>query len=284
MKSLLIDAGNSRLKWGVYHQGYLVPGVAVNYQDGQLLYQQLKQVWQSLAEDNLRPTNILLANVAGTRVIEALERWREDIQNSAAMVKDESRLTIVNIAAQANAYGVINAYRQPAALGADRWASLVAARHYIAGDTCIIDCGTALTVDVLAANGEHKGGIIMPGWEMMKKNLILKTEGISEVVQENTREEIPLLGCGTGEAVEAGCAAACAGAIEHIVSQYQQKTGTELQCILTGGAADRLLPLLKIQDVPSNIRNEPDWVLMGLAVISDNIIESGQKNNSGQIA
>jgi type III pantothenate kinase len=289
--SLLIDAGNSRLKWGIYHQGRLKPGAVVNYQDGNL-YQQLVEAWQSLVATNQRPDRVVLANVAGANITEALDRWRKDFQNSVAMlkggtVKDGFQLTIVPIASQADAFGVKNAYRQPEALGADRWAGLVAARHHIKGDVCIIDCGSALTIDVLAANGEHKGGIIMPGWEMMKTSLIMKTDGISEKVREKSQEKTTLLGCDTSEAIEAGSAAGCVGAIEYIVHQYQQETGTELQCILTGGAAPLLLPLLNRQDMLTNLRYEPDWVLKGLviisdAMISDTMVESVQVNDPGQ--
>lgn len=287
MTTLLIDAGNSRLKWGIYRQGLYEPGTALSYQKGPL-EQQLKEAWLELIEVNQKPARIVLANVAGARVTDALESWREDIQNSIAMtkdemVKDESWLTIVNITALANAYGVKNAYSEPAKLGADRWAGLVAARHYIDGDVCIIDCGTALTVDVLAANGEHKGGVIMPGWEMMKKSLIMNTEGISQAIHEESRELTPLLGSNTGEAIEAGCYAACAGAIEHIIRQHQHETGAELQCVLTGGAAPRLLPLLGALDILGKVRHEPDWVLKGLMVISDSINETDQLKDSGLI-
>lgn len=280
---LLIDAGNSRLKWGIYHQGRLEPGAGLIYQK-ESLDQQLGVIRQSLAAGNHWPEVIVLANVAGASVADALEHWRDDFRNGYPAVKDESQLTIVNIIAQADAYGVKSAYRRPSALGADRWAGLVAARHYIEGDSCVIDCGTALTIDVLAANGDHKGGIIMPGWEMMKKSLVMNTDGILEVSHETSQEISSLLGCDTAEAIEAGCGAACAGAVEHIVGRYQHNSEAELQCILTGGAAHRLLPLLGNLDSMTKIRHEPDWVLKGLAVISDNIIESGLRNDSGQTA
>jgi type III pantothenate kinase len=279
MTTLLIDAGNSRLKWALCHDGQLEKGDPVVYQWSSL-QQQLTEAWQSFPKKNISPTKIILANVAGQRVSGALSRWRDESLSKVLPVKETGEVTIEIVVAQANAYGVINAYKLPEALGVDRWAALVAARHHIKGDACIIDCGTALTVDIITAEGKHVGGVIAPGWEMMESSLVSNTKGVI-----SGESDVPeLLGQSTQQAVQAGVSAACAGAIEYVVQRYQDKKGRALTCVVTGGAAPLLLPKLLLSKFAGTFHHEPDWVLKGLAVISGNPTEEALVNSSGDLS
>src|SRR3546814_17254315 len=60
-------------------------------------------------------------------------------------------------------HGLRNAYREPERLGVDRWLAMIAAWHTHRGAACIANAGTALTVDVIDAQGQHLGGIIAAG-------------------------------------------------------------------------------------------------------------------------
>jgi type III pantothenate kinase len=274
--TLLIDAGNSSLKWALCHKGQLIKGDPVVYQEG-ALEQQLSEAWQCFPKKNLNPTKIILANVAGQRVLDALSRWRDDALNATLAVKETGGVTIEIVIAQANAYGVKNAYEQPETLGADRWASLIAARHSIKGDACIIGCGTALTVDILTAGGEHMGGVIAPGWEMMKSGLVTNTNGIT-----SGEGEVPeLLGQSTQQAVQAGISAASVGAVKHILQRFENDMGTVFTCIVTGGGAPLLLPQLLSLKYAGVFQHEPDWVFKGLAVLSGNPLNESFVNDSG---
>jgi acetyl-CoA C-acetyltransferase len=80
--------------------------------------------------------------------------------------------------ASAERAGVINRYQQPERLGADRWAALIAARHRQAGPQLVVSAGTALTADMLDAQGVFLGGIIAPGLRLMQQSLAAGTAGL----------------------------------------------------------------------------------------------------------
>lgn len=278
MNTLLIDSGNSSLKWALYHQGRLEPGKPVILQhphQAPLLSTQLSAVWSSLMEMNHSLDRIMISNVSGQWVMDALYHWLGDYLKQASSVKDAEGVTIDNVIAEGSAFGVQNAYEEPSLLGADRWAGLIAARQLVPGNSCIIDCGSALTIDVLSKAGEHMGGTITPGWEMMKKSLVRGADAILDEIVNGEQSGSSLLGKNTRDAVEAGIAAAAAGAVNHVIQRYQKETGLQLQCVITGGGAQKLLPKLLLQNPEGVFQHEPDWVLKGLAIIADGTVNKG---------
>ena len=116
-----------------------------------------------------------------------------------------------------------NAYLAPGDLGADRWVAMIAAHHQVEGAVCVFDCGTAITVDLVAASGEHRGGLILPGIDMLVETLQVNTAGI-RLPDEATLTD--LLGRGTREGVTGGTqqllAAACAWALHLSVARQGQ--------------------------------------------------------------
>lgn len=127
--------------------------------------------------------------------------------------------------------GVMNAYVEPARLGVDRWLALIALRAR-AVDVCVVDCGTAITLDVLRADGQHLGGYILPGLSMMAGVLLHETRRVR--FDPDAIAEGLTLGRNTGEAVKHGALAAVVSLIEKIVA--------ERSCVLvlTGGDAVRV--------------------------------------------
>src|SRR5690606_2659551 len=83
------------------------------------------------------------------------------------------------VSARPEGFGVINAYAAPERLGADRWLALIAARRIEPGAVCVVDCGTAITIDVMHADGVHLGGLIMPGLGFTRRMLVEAAHGIS---------------------------------------------------------------------------------------------------------
>jgi type III pantothenate kinase len=245
--TLLLDAGNTRLKWAITRGDCLLMGEPVVYCQPDWT-EQLDAFWQELPA-NVAPTRALLAGVAGSDVTAALVQ----------QVKTRWEVTIQNVISSAHDCGVRNAYAHPERLGADRWAALVAARHYCDGPTCIIDCGTTLTVDLLDADGVHRGGIIAPGLNMMRAGLRSGTAGLSKATLPPTG----LLANDTGSAMAAGVHAAAAGVVEGMTRRCHALTGLVLHRIITGGDALAVLPWLE-----GNFRHQPHWVLKGLAVIA----------------
>jgi type III pantothenate kinase len=264
MKTLLLDAGNSRLKWALCEHGELSQQGGVEYEWPRLAAQ-LDASFTTLAVATGRLDGVLLCNVAGNKLEVVLRKklathWLPTDESAVHRVQETTSLTIKNVIAQADAYGVRNAYQQPAQLGADRWAGLVAARQHCVGLTCIIDCGTALTVDVLTEEGVHAGGIIVPGMEMMIESLIENTDGIASSGQA---EVSPLAVTNTADAVQAGVVAAMRGAVQQMLQYCRDEIGEEPTCVLTGGKAERLLSAL-----PSDTIYDPDWLFKGLAIIA----------------
>lgn len=246
---LLIDAGNSRMKWAVYGDGRLTGVDSLEYQT-QSLSTQLQKCWSHFQDSSNVPQRILMSNVAGTPVEEAVREWA-DIQTPQVAVE------IVIPSRQA--HGVTNAYQDPESLGADRWAAMLAARQETTNAVCVVDCGSALTIDILDAEGKHHGGVIMPGMHMMVKSLMSETN----LQHPNEPDRAARLGVDTGSAIHAGITVALTGAILQTLDYARSLLDCELDAIISGGNAEHLLPVL-----PEGFRYEPQLVLKGLAILA----------------
>ncbi|OGT21933.1 MAG: hypothetical protein A2V90_05485 [Gammaproteobacteria bacterium RBG_16_57_12] len=149
----------------------------------------------------------------------------------------------------------------PDRLGADRWAALIAVRQRIEVAACIVDCGTAITIDVLSGQGEHLGGLIVPGIQMMRNSLASGTKGVRS--SENAMSKVSLLARDTGAAVFGGTLYAAVAVIDRVISDVSEAMNMELTCVLTGGNAPEVKPLLAHACI-----YEPDLVLQGLARVA----------------
>ena len=236
--NLLIDSGNTRLKWAVLQNGELMSRhVLVNQQ---LTRHELIVAWKGLT-----PERLAIACVSNAPLLElvravALELW--------------PGIDMIQVHSQAHAFGVHNAYRQPEKLGVDRWLALVAVQHFYRQAACIVDCGTAITVDLIDADGNHQGGLICPGLTLMKKSLAAGTEALP--FDETNYGAGPANF--TVAAIYSGTLAAAVGLIEHVLSRQ----ANPMLVIVTGGDAE----LIAVQ-----LANRPivdaDLVLRGLAVV-----------------
>ena len=157
MSYLLIDIGNTFLKWGIYLQpgGGDTATAQSHVRDyGRVLLDEIPMVmaeWRKLP----CPERIVIASVAGTRVVNpvlrALEVWPD--------APDPHW-----ISSRAQQCGITNGYLNPAALGCDRWAALIGTRSLIGERAAlVVVCGTATTLDMLSPDGRFMGGGIMPG-------------------------------------------------------------------------------------------------------------------------
>ena len=231
---LAIDCGNSRLKWGV-HDGarWLAQGL--------LDYAELPGLAGLLAVQP-RAARAVAANVAGPRVGEAV----------AAAVASLG-LPLLWAKSRSAQHGVSNLYHQPEQLGADRWAALVGARA-LHQDACLVVCaGTATTVDVLDADGNFQGGLILPGAELMCRALASGTA--QQPLAEGKFAGLPR---NTMDAIVSGCLHAQAGAVERMYEQVAALPGA--LCLVSGGAAGQLFELLRLPK-----RRVDNLVLEGLA-------------------
>jgi type III pantothenate kinase len=255
---LLVDAGNTRLKWGLLGDRGIQNSQAITWQADRLS-QQLQDHWQAMGQASLQ--RIVLSNVAGKQMMDAILAWAEEQAGHSG-----KPLKVEVVQAQASAYGVINGYTEPVRLGVDRWLGLVAARAQVAGASCIIDCGTALTVDVLSTEGRHLGGIIAPGIALMKHSLRHNTADLAAAGNAVTADG---LGRDTPSAIQAGVMAAVSGAVLQVIHVAEAKLASSPTLVLSGGDAPLLLPVLRDALAPEyEIRHEADWVLQGLAIVA----------------
>ncbi|MCL2590799.1 MAG: type III pantothenate kinase [Betaproteobacteria bacterium] len=215
---LLIDAGNSRIKWRLVGENVHASGSCTHNAPNGL----------AACIETPGITRVLGCNVAGSAKGEAL-----------AVIVARRGLTLEWISSGAQRCGVHNMYTHPGQLGTDRWAALIGARGYHhSRDVLVVMAGTATTLDILSADGRFTGGHILPGVELMRQAL------------SNGTAQLPLTGGryrnhprDTADAIVSGCLHAQAGAIERI---FHHMDAPGSVCLLSGGAADEIEPLLDI--------------------------------------
>ena len=215
--TLCLDAGNTRLKYGVHD------GRAWRAQ-GALDHAETERLLALLM--TLPPTRIVACNVAG-------EAMRARIEARASQLN----VPLSWLRANAAVGDLRNGYDMPAQLGADRWAALIAARALGDGATVVVLAGTATTIDLLAADGGFQGGLILPGLTLMRQSLARHTADLPEA--RGVFRERPT---NTDDAIVSGALHATLGAIERMRAQL----GSATQCLVSGGAAAALLPHLAL--------------------------------------
>lgn len=240
---LCIDAGNSRLKWG------LCESLRNTDKDGCIWracgvmdYATAGPLVLPLLE---RPQRLLACNVAGADVAARIDALATTLAVPLAWFRSSAAMA-----------GVTNGYDIPAQLGADRWAALIGARALHTGPALVVMAGTATTIDVLDAGGVFRGGLILPGLDLMRRALVQNTAGLSPA--QGGYREIPTH---TDDAIISGSLAATLGAIERMAQHvFRDIVHTDFLCLLSGGAAGQLAPYL---DFPH--RAVDNLVLEGLA-------------------
>lgn len=241
---LLVDMGNSSIKWAILENEQLSSAQRIPYDSNSLT-----RAWLELPVPS---QGIWISNVAGAEKAEVIKHW----------IKTHWGVQANFIKSTSYQSGVKNAYYNPEQLGVDRWLALLAARRLEKGAVCVIDCGTAITLDVLFANGNHQGGLIIPGLTTMQKALLSNTDllvSLNEHVQAH--KEQAFLAQDTHTGISLGSLYAVIGFIEYIKNQFE-KQGNPLKLILTGGSVVALEPFLQ-----KPYRYIPDLVLQGLQTI-----------------
>jgi len=229
--NLLIDIGNTFLKWGLFRNGSSGDARENRLESGHALLAEIPALALQFAKFRA-PAQIIISNVAGTRVRSTIIRVLEVWSNAP------SPYWLIPLAEQC---GVINRYRNPAQLGSDRWAALIGARELLgAKPALVVVCGTATTIDFLAASGEFKGGVILPGVGLMLRSLHENTAALPDADGEYVDNPTQ-----TVDAIASGCQHAQAGAIERLYDLHALSE-PKLACVLSGGAARALAPRLTI--------------------------------------
>jgi type III pantothenate kinase len=219
---LLIDAGNTRIKWALAHANAR-PGQWVD--SGAATHAELDTLparWMVHAP----VTRAIVANVAGAVI-------RTRLAGLLFNVKVNWFASLPELG------GMKNHYRNPYQLGCDRFAAAYGARALAPGQRLVVaTCGTATTIDAIDDDGNFAGGMILPGLGLMASSLARNTAALPQVVPGALP---PLFADNTDDAIVSGCLSAQAGAIARAVERHQAST-----CILSGGAAAMIAPALSI--------------------------------------
>lgn len=251
---LLLDVGNTRLKWAWLDGEEIGAPRAVLHHGAPAAWAEELEEWQlTLQSEGRSPDRIVVANVAGGTFARLLGGWS----------KARFGLWPEFITSQASACGVTNAYPKPAMLGVDRWLGLIGARHLEPSPACIVNAGTAVTIDALAGDGQHLGGFILPGMQLMQEALYGRTGNVAAAAEADPARVEGLFGVNTAGAIEEGIALALAALADRAIEAIRAHDQRDPRVFLTGGDAARLAPRLR-----ATATIVPDLVLAGLAIVA----------------
>ncbi len=239
---LLVDIGNSAIKWAILEKDSLSTQQYITYEISRL-DNVLTKIWQYLN----KPEIIWISNVAGPQVNETVIYWTiKHWQCKPNFIKTTKYEC-----------GVRNGYKYPEQLGVDRWLALIAASRLEAAMSCVvIDCGTAVTIDVLD-NGQHLGGIIAPGLNTMQTSLSQNAYNLTDSKQFLATSNFSLAN-NTSNGIIFGTLYAVLGLLEYVMNKLENKP----KLILTGGDAVIIEPFLS-----RTYQYIPDLVLQGLKTV-----------------
>lgn len=279
---LLVDAGNSRIKWALApatrpenwraaSPSFLASG-AVDHAQWRTLAAQIRAGWAALASGSVDPAHFA-PNLAPLAIGKGGQGgqggkdegficpapagvWLANVAGDAA--EQAVRMTLQTLWGTASAdwlqilrasgsrAGVRNGYHVPTQLGSDRWASLIGAHAAWPGEhLLIVTLGTATTVEALHADGDYLGGLIAPGPALMLQSLALGTAQLP-TLDATTAPSGQAFARSTADAILRGCAAAQAGLVERSHAQLQAQLGAPVRCVLAGGARQALAHTLAL--------------------------------------
>jgi len=251
MTTLLVDIGNTRVKWAPLRGTRLGRMQALPHSGEPAAFRRLVS---SAPRD---VTRVLAVSVAGAKLERVL----------AIAVKSRFGVPVEFVRSARNVASVRNGYRDTWRLGADRWVGVIAA-HDMAGarHAVVANIGTALTVDAVTGDGRHLGGLITPGPSTMIDSLLSGTHGIRRRAAGNRAgNAVPRGGFArdTANALSAGATLAAAAVIDRAMLEARAALKATPLLLLTGGAAAQLRRHIK-----SPCRVVPDLVLRGLGVLA----------------
>ena len=235
-----IDAGNTRIKWralsagGERLVGASVQGENAFAEISRLLPGPVQRVRAACVRNPLFRTALTDYAMASWGVLPEFAQSRERVG------------------------AVSNAYVEASHLGVDRWLAILAAYERVRGACCVLDAGSALTLDFVARGGQHEGGYIVPGLSQQRAALLEGTN-IPLVESGQWGEVVP--GASTVTAIHHGILAMF---VQWIAAEYRSREQMDMRWLVTGGDADVLVDALMRQGV--RCTQVPELVLEGLSI------------------
>ncbi|MEZ5562599.1 MAG: type III pantothenate kinase [Gammaproteobacteria bacterium] len=250
---LLLDVGNTRLKWAWSSAEGLV-------RTGNALHRgkDFAAALNSALEEGALPDEVRVANVAGPAAGALI----------AEAVLARCGVSVVFARSRDAAYGLRNGYADPGQLGVDRWLAMSAAWRKFPGPLCVVDAGTAVTVDIVGADGRHSGGLIVPGAALMASALRQQTGDLDRAAGPEPGQEMlamPVEDRHTfGRDTASGIRLGAVRALTALIADCLVRPGAadmEAKLIISGGDGAWLARLIGARAIYL-----PDLVLDGLAI------------------
>ena len=237
---LLVDVGNTQVK-------YVLQVVENNSALSDVVYLDYQAFQSQLTQGAFSQVNeVVVANVHGNEVLEAIESWAE-----------QNNIPCLQVHSTAKTFGVTSSYLEPERLGVDRWLAMIGAKRlFPQQNLLIIDAGTATTVDLLAATGEHYGGWIMPGVEVLFSSLLTRT---NKIVATHKAQASMAFGTDSSSCLNHGGWAMTIGAIKEAIIQANELLNLD-NVLITGGNALEISGL-----ITGTCQLEPKLIFHGLS-------------------
>jgi type III pantothenate kinase len=246
MAVLLVDIGNTRIKWSYLDGARPGPLRAAAHARWRAA-DYARRLFRAGVE------RALVTSVAGPAVNHALSTAARRAGVGVQFVKVPRR-----------AGGVTVGYADPWRLGVDRFVAAVGAHQIFRGvAVCVAGVGTAMTIDLVDARGRHRGGVIIPAPDLMVQTLFSETHGIRRRAQGGAAGKAGLFGRSTRDGVVQGARYAAAALIDRAVEEARVLLGRRPLVVMTGGDASVVRRLVRSPCV-----GVPDLVLRGLAVLA----------------
>ncbi|RDH85182.1 MAG: hypothetical protein DIZ80_02570 [endosymbiont of Galathealinum brachiosum] len=251
---LTIDIGNSRIKWALFKHGVIREHGVFEYR--------LDSLQADFKNANLPVASerVEISCVAG----QGFKKRFSGLLNSYGYTNFRFAETM---AKQCN---VINSYKVPENMGVDRWLAMVEAFRVSGANegevVCVIDCGTAITLDVISDSGQHLGGLIMPGYRTMINSLVTGAENIEYSEKNHSNDDVTGLASSTQDSISKGCSQVIAGGLSAIIDSHLKCASMKIHCIVTGGDGGWVSSAITYEN-----SHNPFLVLQGLYTASTEI-------------
>ena len=238
---LLLDGGNSQLKWAWVENGTFSEVGRAPYRD----LTQLGEEWLQFADEDVK--------IVGCAVCGSVKK---------AMVEEQLTCPVEWLSSMPQALGIRNHYRRPEEHGSDRWFNALGSRRFTQNACVVVSCGTAITTDALTEDNHYLGGTIMPGFHLMKEAMALKTANLNRPIGK-----VYPFPTTTPNAIASGMMDAVCGALMMMHGRLKDKTGggKPVDIIITGGGAARVVQALPESFVHDNqVKIVDNLVIHGL--------------------
>lgn len=215
---LLIDGGNSRLKWAWAEHGGLGAVRRESYRD----LADLGAEWSVRGGSDIPVVACAVCN----------EEKKQAVAEQLGFVPEW-------LPSMSSAMGIRNHYRNPAEHGSDRWFNALGSRRFSRNACVVVSCGTAVTIDALSADNHYLGGTIMPGFHLMREAMAQKTANLNR-----TPGRLYPFPTTTPNALASGMMDAVCGSLMLMHGRLAERHGGKADIVMTGGGAPRVAAAL----------------------------------------